>query len=117
MLGMEERLIDLAALSACRMALIAVFLAYDDMIFMTLGHGSRAFQYKADQQLVLLNNGEVMTVMTIKFLMLALCPAVVCRLHQMTTNAELGIVLRKIVKLEGDESAAADNDQHQTDYQ
>jgi hypothetical protein len=113
----EERFIDLTALSACRMALSAVFLAEDDMLFMTLGHGSRAFKYIADQQLVLLYDGQVMAVMAVKLLVLALCPAVVCRLHQMAANAELRIILSKIVKLESNEPAPADNDQQQADDQ
>jgi len=56
-----------------------------------------------------------MTVMAVELLMLALRPAVVCRLHQMAADAELGIVLGKIVKFEGDKSTAENDDQEQGD--
>ena len=113
-LGVEQGFVDPGSLAFC-VALIAVFGVHDDLPFMTLGHRGRTLQHEADQQLVLLHDREVMTVMTVELLMLALCPAIVCRLHQMATDAELRIVLGKIVKLEGDKSAAEYNDQEQCD--
>jgi hypothetical protein len=57
-----------------------------------------------------------MTVMAIELFMLAFRPAVICRLHQVAANAELGIVLGKIVKLKGNKSTAKNDDQKQYDY-
>ena len=93
------------------MTLIAVFRAYDDLAFMTLGNAVRTLQYEADQQLVLFDDREMMTVMAVECLVLALRPAVVGRLHQVTTDAELGIVLSKIIKFKSNKPAAEHNDE------
>jgi len=112
--GVEQGFVDPGRF-AFGVALVAVFRVHDDLPFMALGHRVWTLQHKADQQLVLFQDREVMTVMTVELLMLALRPAVVCRLHQMAADTELGIVLSKIVKFEGDKSAAENDDQEQCD--
>ena len=112
--GVEQGFVDPGRF-AFGVALVAVFRVHDDLPFMTFGHRGWTLQYEADQQLVLFHDREVMTVMTVELLMLALRPAVVCRLHQMAADTELWIVLSKIVKFEGDKSAAEDDDQEQCD--
>jgi len=112
--GMEEGFVDPGRFTL-GVALVAVFRVHDDLPFMAFGHRGRTLQHEADQQLVLFHDREVMTVMTVELLMLALRPAVVCRLHQMAADTELGVVLSKIVKFEGHKSAAEDDDQEQGD--
>ena len=89
------------------MALVAVFLADDDRALVPLGHLGGPVQHEADQELVLLGDGQMMAIMAVELLVLALRPAVVGRLHQVAADAELGIVLGKIIELVGNETAAA----------
>jgi hypothetical protein len=112
MLGMEKRLIDVLCL-ALGMTLIAAFLAYDDLTFVPLGDLGRPVEHKADEQLVLLGNRQVMAVVAIQRLVFALRPAVVSRLHEMAPYAEFRIVLGKIIKLVCNKTAAADDNEKQ----
>ncbi len=110
MFRMEQRFIDRLGL-ALGMAMIAVFLAHDDFIFMPLGHLCGPVQDKADEKLVLLGYREMVTVMAVKRFVLALRPGVIGRLHQVTAYAEFRIVLSEIIKLVGYKTAAAHNDE------
>ena len=74
---------------------------------MPLGYRLRSVKDKTDKELVLLRYRQVMTVVTRQAVVLALRPGIVRRLHQVTANAELRVVLGEIVELVGDESAAA----------
>jgi hypothetical protein len=71
MLGMEEGLIDPHGI-ALGMALVAVFLAHDNMLFVTLGHHGRTLQNEADQQPVQFFDREVMAIVTVDIFVLAL---------------------------------------------
>jgi hypothetical protein len=62
---MEHRLIDPLGL-ALSMALVAVLLAHDDLPFVPLGYGVRPMQHETDQELVLLGNRKMMTLVTIE---------------------------------------------------
>jgi len=117
MLGMEQRFIDLPSLASGCMALTAVFLRNNDLSLMALRHAGWTLQHKTDQKLVLFGNRQVMAIMAVKLLMFALRPAVIGRLHQVATDAELGIVLSKVVKFVRNETAAPNDDQQQKDDQ
>jgi hypothetical protein len=75
-------------------------------------------QYEADQELVLFRDSQMMAVMAVQGLVLALRPTIIGRLHQVTANTELWIVLREIVKLIRDKTSAEYDDENKgTDEQ
>jgi len=67
MLGVENGPVDSFSLALC-MALFTSLLSYDDLAFMTFRNAVGTMQYKTDEELVLLRNGQVMAVMAIKTL-------------------------------------------------
>jgi hypothetical protein len=96
MLGVKQRFVDPLGL-AFRVALVAVFFTDNDFT-MPLRNDVRPVQYKADQQVVHLRDREMMAIMTVEIFVLALGPRVEGRLHEMTANAEFGVILGKIVE-------------------
>ncbi len=64
MLGMEQRLVDPLCFSF-RMALVAVLRTYDDFS-VTFWNRSWPVQNETDEQLVLLRNGKMVTIMTVQ---------------------------------------------------
>ncbi len=65
---------------------------------------------KTNEQLVLLWDSEMMTFMTVQFFVFALRPAVIGRLHQVTSDAKFRVVLGEIIKLVSNKTTAANND-------
>jgi hypothetical protein len=55
----------------------------------------------------------MVTVMAVYVLVLAFCPRVKCRLHEMAADAEFRIILREIIEFEGNDTAAHHDDEHQ----
>ena len=72
----EQRFIDALGLSLS-VTRVTVLRAYDNLALVTLRHFGRTVQHKADKQLVLLRNGEMMAIMAVERFMLARSPAVI----------------------------------------
>jgi len=106
--GMEHGLVDFFSRPLC-MTFVAYFLTNDNLS-MPGRDSVRPVEHKTDEQLVLLGDGEMMTFMTIQFFVFALRPAVVCRLHQMTADAKLRVVLGEIIKLVRNKTTADYNE-------
>jgi hypothetical protein len=110
MLRMEQGLVDPLRF-ALGVTLVAVLLAYDHLP-VALRYRGGTMQYETDEQLVLLRDGEMMTVMAIELFVLALRPRVVCRLHQVAPT-RTSVVLGKIVGFMGNKAAAEHDSQNE----
>jgi len=107
-LCMHSRLIDrfcvLEFFIPFPMAFDTVFPGDNDLAMSVRDRG-RAVENKTDEKFVLLRNGQVMTVMAIEILMLTGCPCIIGRLHEVATDTEFRIVLRKIIKFKSNDAA------------
>ena len=77
---------------------------------MPIRNHARPFQDKAYKQLVHFRNGEVVAFMAVYRMVFALLPRHESGLHEMTAHTKIRVVLRKVIKPIGNETAADQND-------
>lgn len=97
------------------MAFYTIFPGHDGLT-MPGRHALWPVENEAYKQSVLFRNGKVMTFVTIDAFVYTFGPGVISGFHQVATNTELRVVLRKIVELECYYAAACNYYQEQNCY-